>query len=439
MTKNLVDESARQARAIYRYLIAQNPPIACRILRRVRTSQVLTFRLRLANPADLKRIITLDESLALLLGTDALRIVREGGSVVIETALDGKDFCPIPVTSLPKQRGMVLALGRTATGKLLTVDLSSPNCAHVLICGQTGSGKSEALRTVLYNLAAQNDPADLRLLLIDLKGGISLSDFGNAGHLLAPIIADPTEAIKALVWANTELRARLDGYSGNSAGGNGDTSWRLVVCIDEIQRVIDTAGDKAAAELIAPLTATGRQLGVHLICATQYATAATLGGGLAKANFGLRLVGRVADAKASVLATGQDALQAHKLRGRGDFLAVVGGDAHRLQVAQVSGQDIAGLPTENGFEHITFRVVELPALQLTEGAEGDGRREPKARPFTTQELALALTGLSINRLQKSLGIGGERASRLKDEAENLQAALAELGYSLIGGETNGTK
>ncbi len=419
--RNLDRASATGARAIIRYLATQQPPIPAQVTARVRGAQTLTYRLRV-NPQDVKRVLGLDEPLAYVLAAESLRIVRERGTLAMEVPLDAEDFAPVPPTSLPPQKGLVVALGRTSAGRVLTVDLGSPNCAHVLVCALTGGGKSETLRTVLHALAKQNDPQALRFLLVDCKGGLAFADFASVGHLTYPVITDPVEACQALAWAVRQLQERANG---------GGVPYRLVLAVDEIQEIIQAVGDKTACDLLAPITRLGRELGIHLLAATQHPTAQVLGGSLVKCNFGLRLVGRVGDARASFLATGQDGLEAHKLRGRGDFLAVTGGQAHRLQVAHTTPQDIAGLTTENGFEHIAFAVVG--PLQLAEGGDA-AEREPKGRPFSAEELAVALSSdMGINRLQGALHIGTKRATRLRKEAQDLRAALAELGYTLTGG------
>jgi S-DNA-T family DNA segregation ATPase FtsK/SpoIIIE len=82
----------------------------------------------------------------------------------------------------------------------------------------------------------------------------------------------------------------------------------------------------------------GREAGIHVVAATQRPSAAILSGVL-RANFPLRLVGRVVSTHDAQVAAGRGGTDAHLLRGRGDFLAVTGGDAAiRFQVAEIKAR-----------------------------------------------------------------------------------------------------
>jgi len=60
-----------------------------------------------------------------------------------------------------------------------------------------------------------------------------------------------------------------------------------------------------------------------------------------RANFPLRLVGKVVSAADARVATGQSGTGAHLLCGRGDFLSVGGGNIPmRFQVAFISDRDV---------------------------------------------------------------------------------------------------
>ncbi len=77
-----------------------------------------------------------------------------------------------------------------------------------------------------------------------------------------------------------------------------------------------------------------------MVAATQRPSSAILTG-LMRANFPLRLVGRVTSAEDARVATGRAGTAAHLLEGRGDFLAVGGsGDPIRFQVAYISDREM---------------------------------------------------------------------------------------------------
>jgi len=87
------------------------------------------------------------------------------------------------------------------------------------------------------------------------------------------------------------------------------------------------------------LTQRGREAGIHIVAATQKPMAAVLGP-LVKANFPVRLVGRVTSIEDARTATGWGGTGAERLLGQGDFLAVAEGRVIRFQVAHVSPAEI---------------------------------------------------------------------------------------------------
>jgi S-DNA-T family DNA segregation ATPase FtsK/SpoIIIE len=98
-------------------------------------------------------------------------------------------------------------------------------------------------------------------------------------------------------------------------------------------------GGKAVREPLTRLTQRGREAGIHIIAATQKPTSAVLGP-LVKANFPVRLVGRVTSAEDARTASGWSGTGAERLLGRGDFIAVAEGRVTRFQVAHVSPTEI---------------------------------------------------------------------------------------------------
>jgi DNA segregation ATPase FtsK/SpoIIIE-like protein len=104
----------------------------------------------------------------------------------------------------------------------------------------------------------------------------------------------------------------------------------VVVLIDELADIIMTLD--AAEEPLTRLSQRGREAGIHLVAATQRPSAAILSG-LMRANFPLRLVGRVISGDDAKVAAGRHGTGAETLTGRGDFLAVTGGKTIRFQAA----------------------------------------------------------------------------------------------------------
>ena len=108
--------------------------------------------------------------------------------------------------------------------------------------------------------------------------------------------------------------------------------------IDELADLL-MVGGKQVQEALTRLTQRGREAGIHVVAATQKPTSEVLGP-LVKANFPVRLVGKVTSAGDARTASGWSGTGAERLLGRGDFLAVAEGRVIRFQAAHVSPEEI---------------------------------------------------------------------------------------------------
>ncbi|MGC4175572.1 FtsK/SpoIIIE domain-containing protein [Demequina sp.] len=142
---------------------------------------------------------------------------------------------------------------------------------HVLVAGTTGSGKSEALRTIVTSVAHDYSPQQVTFALIDFKGGAGLGDCAALPHV-ASVLTDlePHLARRCLLALGAELAQRK--RAAASAGASSYTDWdapppRIVVVVDEFQEI--ASADRDFIPQLAQLAAQGRSLGVHLVLATQ--------------------------------------------------------------------------------------------------------------------------------------------------------------------------
>lgn len=210
----------------------------------------------------------------------------------------------------------------------LLLDFTSPNTPHILVAGATGSGKTNLLVGLTLSLAALHNPQELALAILDPKG-VDMIGLASLPHLALPIVTDPAESLLALDAVVTELERRKQRLgAGQPLGPDGDLP-RLVLVIDELAELADVGGKKVEA-CVKRILQVGRGLGIHVIGATQKPLASVIGS-LVKANFPVRLVGKVASVDDARVAAGVSGTGAERLPGRGAFLLIQGGDIRRIQ------------------------------------------------------------------------------------------------------------
>ena len=323
--------------------------ISARVTGGTVTPRWIAFQILPGSGERVARIRNLSEELALALDVPTVRVTRQGAAVAVEIPRDD----PVPVRLLPLLEqlagtsgvpALTAVLGLADDGAPLLIRVPSPNVAHILVAGTTGSGKSVLLRALLTSLAVLNPPRALQLVLID-PGGEALASLSGLPHLLQPVVCDPDAAAQALV----ELVGLMERRHA--------TEPRIVVCIDELADLLMVGGD-GLQEALMRLTQRGRGAGIHIVAATQKPTAAVLGS-LVKANFPVRLVGRVMSIDDARVATGRSGTGAEQLLGRGDFLAVAEGRLWRFQVAYAGQDELAGLCAGRGWDPVPRRLMTL--------------------------------------------------------------------------------
>jgi S-DNA-T family DNA segregation ATPase FtsK/SpoIIIE len=223
-----------------------------------------------------------------------------------------------------------LALGKDPEGKPIIRDLTA--MPHLLIAGETGSGKSVCLHNLIASLLYKFFPRELRLVMIDPKRA-EMKCYNRLENIFLEdkVINTPAAAINALRQIKFEMERRYDSYAGNEVNieGHNEAVRRrrgislpyIVVIIDELESLIKhTSHKKEREELmigIQNLTSMGRAAGVHCILATQRPTAKTISGDL-KGNIPARIACKVSARINSEVIL--DQAGAEKLKGKGDML-----------------------------------------------------------------------------------------------------------------------
>ncbi|MDO4870607.1 MAG: DNA translocase FtsK 4TM domain-containing protein [Candidatus Saccharibacteria bacterium] len=412
--------------------------------------KVTQYTLTPPSGVKLTKIAALETNIALNLAAQAIRI---------EAPIPGKKAVGIEVPNI-KSAGVCLrrilesptwfnnhdklnfVVGRDISGDAVVESLGE--MPHLLIAGQTGSGKSVMINTLLASLLYRNSPSDLKLILVDPKQ-VEMAPYEDIPHLLTPIINDPAKTISALKWAVNEMERRyqllasvkkrdINSYNeyisqqektveiadqnDNLQQHNDGAMPYIVIVIDEMADLMMVAS-KDVESLIVRLAQKARAVGIHLVLATQRPSVNVVTG-LIKANVPARIAFTVASQVDSK--TILDKSGAEKLLGKGDMLIVTPKMAkpRRIQGALVTDDEIMKitdflreqLPPQYN-EEITMQDVQIGGR----GIIGNLDNADDAMLRQAAEVVIDAGKASTTLLQLRLKLGYARAARIMGELE----------------------
>jgi S-DNA-T family DNA segregation ATPase FtsK/SpoIIIE len=401
---------------------------------------VTQYTFKPAEGIKLSRITALSNDLALALAAHPIRIEAPipGKSLVgIEVPNQIKAIVGLKEILSDKQfkerkNNLMIALGKDVAGNAWIYDLS--RMPHILVAGATNSGKSVCLNSIVLSLLYQNNPDDLKFIMVDPKR-VELPVYNGLPHLLTPVITEVGKTVNALKWCLNEMDKRFELLSqkgkrniqGYNAGlKNGDDKMPCIVfIIDELADLMVAAARDVEPGIIR-LAQMARAVGIYLILATQRPSVDVITG-LIKANTPARIAFSVASGVDS--RTIIDSLGAEKLLGRGDMLFTTAelSKPKRLQGAFVGDEEIKrviGYIKErsagpNYIEGVTDKQkvhgIAGVGLNGTTSDSGDGDEDELLEE--AKELIINSGKASASYLQRKLSIGYARAARLLDLLE----------------------
>lgn len=328
---------------------------------------------------------------------------------------------------------MLFSVGKDIGGELVVCDLEK--VPHLLIAGQTGSGKSAGLNSLIVSLLYKSSPDDLRFILIDPKR-VEFSKFRGMPHLLfEKTITEPTEALNALKWADTEMNRRytvlqkyacskLSEYNSLPDVKSGKISKlpHIVIIIDELANLMQSSVSGEIESKISSIAALARAAGIHLIVATQRPSADVITGTI-KANLTSRIAFKVPDATNSRIII--DVVGAESLTGDGDMLFYPQ-DAYapkRVQGSFVNGEEVLAVVNylkehyECDFDEDAERFVAGGSSGGGAGGDGGGEMDPLSSRIMAH--AIKAKQISTSVVQRRFSIGYARAARIIDSMEAL--------------------
>lgn len=414
--------------------------------------KVTQYELRPPAGVKLTKISALETNIALSLAAQSLRI---------EAPIPGKRAVGIEVPNIKaadvRLRGVLeskqwqvnseplsFAIGKDISGESVVGELNK--MPHLLIAGQTGSGKSVMINTLLTSLLYRNSPSEMKLILVDPKQ-VEMAPYEDIPHLLTPVITEPEKTVSALKWAVNEMERRykllageklrdITSYNKKIQSGAKKISVQdidghtqevddgampyIVIVIDELADLMMVASRDVEA-LIVRIAQKARAVGIHLVLATQRPSVNVITG-LIKANVPARIAFTVASQIDSRTILDQGG--AEKLLGQGDMLMMTPGMSKpkRIQGAWVMDGEVIKITDHLRMQsapQYNDEIISQPVQLDGKGGVvmdmnhegGDDMYNDALRVVVESKKA------STSLLQRRLRIGYARAARIIEEME----------------------
>lgn len=404
---------------------------------------VTTYEFKPEAGVKYSRITNLVDDLCLALKAESVRINRLPGKSTVGVEVPNADREQILLSEVIQSSEfrkstsrLTIALGKDIVGNIVVADLDK--MPHLLIAGQTGSGKSVGINAMILSILYKSAPEEVKFIMVDPKR-LELGLYEDIPHLLTPVVVEPKRASNALKWATREMENRYKLLA--SVGVRGIEQFNtfvrkprnlelfseeqnaaltplpfIVIVIDELADLMMVAS-KDIEDSIMRLAQMARAVGIHLIVATQRPSVDVLTG-IIKANFPSRISFRVAQKVDS--RTILDQMGAQQLLGKGDMLFIPPGTS---RMTRVHGPLVTTEEINQVVEHLKAQAQPVYNQGVVEDRSEkadaeDAERETDALYDEAVRIVVEMGKASTSTLQRRLRIGYGRAARLLDIMES---------------------
>ncbi len=312
-------------------------------------ARVSRYEFELSPDTQISKIIRLRDDISLMLSVPKVRIIcplPNKTAFAIEVANNTEKivefddvFKPNEFKNSPDKP--YTFLGKNLLNENACIDLS--RAPHLLIGGETNSGKTTLLKSIICSLICSCSPSEAKILLITPTAD-EYTSIKKSKHLFSPIISDCHEALDALNTLLKECENRLKLFAEHSVKDitsynncSNEKLHKIVAIIDEFSLLTEYK-PRDFETVISRLALYGRVAGIHLLLSTKQLTPKTVTG-IIKANIPTRIALSTNNAMES--RTIIDACDAECLLSKGDLLLCDNiNQPQRIQAPYITDEEI---------------------------------------------------------------------------------------------------
>ncbi len=441
--------------------------IDAKVVSQITAPQVTQFEIMPASGVRLNTITALEGNIKMALAAKSLRILAPiPGKNMVGIQVPNESPSIVPVRNLMQDSAwkngkeqIPLLLGKNINGKNIILDLAK--APHLLIAGTTGSGKSVCMNLLITSMLFKFSPDELRLIMVDPKV-VEFAAYAKLPHLVVPVINDVNQVALALQWAIREMERRYRVLAKVMVRNLEDFNKRpksseeildddgnpipekmpfIVIIIDELADIMSVA-KKEVETCLSRIAAKSRAVGIHTIIATQRPDTKVITGTI-KANYPVRIAFRVASHIDSQTIMGQKG--AESLLGNGDMLFQPPGASNieRIQCGMASDNErnrVVEFVADQAEQHFDETVFvdaeecegqndgESGAFSSNSGGAGGGApNDGEALIQKAIQVILDSRRPTVSYLQRSLGVGYNKAASIMDELEKRKIVGPQIG------------
>ena len=285
-----------------------------------------------------------------------------------------------------KDNHVPLVIGYDRRSELVVLDLKKVH--HVLMTGNTGSGKSSLFRSMITSLILHKSPEEIQFVMADFKKS-ELGLFRNLPHV-KDIYMDEHPFHLELKRIYREMKRRgdlLDKYDLEHVSELPEKLPIIMIVIDELYELTQ---NKKIMKLLTKISALGRSSQIHLMCAIQSGRASDIDGQMLN-NLNCRISGKQGD-KTNAQVSGFASTKDIDVAGR--MVLSLHGEERQVQVPYINKQDAKKLLTHlkvttNSVTPSESQLNVVDVVQLVDPIEidsADGDHVENVNDFKIAEL-----------------------------------------------------